>query len=783
MEVPVMTANISDYIRWRGDLPLTMDSLTEADAIVLCEISYLNFGIFHADQTSTADTEAAISSAPVLHDLLLTAEGSFHLPDGAVTAPIDKEESMRFLESAARSIRFGALPLLNIREVLDEGKNTQFGAVTFLLPDGSRYIAFRGTDNTVVGWKEDFMISYTRTEAQDLALAYVRKALEQPGSIRVGGHSKGANLALFAAAFLTAEERTRLSGLDLLDGPGLCPEVLGNETDSNLTGLQAITHRLIPSYSVIGKLFESDITPAVIVKSNAKGILQHDLLSWQIAYGQPEQADCNDPGSMFLNRSFEQWIEHADMEERQHFVEVLFNSMTDSGYQTIDQITAGGPAAFENIVLRFLMTSHRALGTGMRLPLTMFFGNAWSQLAEAIRGHESARWAEIVPCILFILLGFVLMIIPDTALRWLPGLAIFSAAIFEGILTISELRAEKRSGQTELNGWKTRFMLTIILAAAAVVISVKENALYVLGSSLFGIASLWLGANGILNRRRTPGPLSPGIVLSAIFLIAGAGILIAPVNAGSGFSSGLGGLFLIHGLISLFRILFSNHVAMIRDFVNRIPFVTMYQTDSNFRINLMLIASSLLSAVFMAVHLIPGLLDHSIWMITVGSLDAAFMLIRLTLYFDNRRNLQLHDISLSETHRKARRRTGRLIIIIAIIFSASSVLTILQGQAYIYSGSMIYLIALITLIRWILLFTSTLRERKRTEFPVRENICIRLCTTLNSVYALQTAMLTHFSESPALSPLHADIITGSFISLIMLAAGIWCLVTSRRTSS
>ena len=116
--------------------------------------------------------------------------------------------------------------LVDFQDIYDS-QDKQFAAVTYVIPNGPTVVAFRGTDSTIIGWKEDFMISYTSVPSQDLALSYAIKHVgEADGDVIILGHSKGAHLALFAAAHLEEKYQDKLLHVYLNDGPGFNPDIL-----------------------------------------------------------------------------------------------------------------------------------------------------------------------------------------------------------------------------------------------------------------------------------------------------------------------------------------------------------------------------------------------------------------------------------------------------------------------------------------------------------------------------------------------------------------------------
>ncbi|MBQ9317267.1 MAG: DUF2974 domain-containing protein, partial [Atopobiaceae bacterium] len=214
-------ANINDYLQWRGDISLEERSFNDADNVILSVLSYLDFtGIVPGERTG-----AGIGLALACRRLLERAGGDV-VPYVRSLAKIDST----FVELMADSRRFGSATLRSYVDVVDEARSLQFSAFQVDLPSGETYVAFRGTDSTLVGWREDFMLSFEVTEAQREAATYLERALvraaEQGRMVRVGGHSKGGNLAEYAAVCCPSELRERIVRVYSNDGPGMAPEVM-----------------------------------------------------------------------------------------------------------------------------------------------------------------------------------------------------------------------------------------------------------------------------------------------------------------------------------------------------------------------------------------------------------------------------------------------------------------------------------------------------------------------------------------------------------------------------
>ena len=298
-------ADVRDYILWRGDLTFRQDPPGPADGLIFSALSYLRL-------------EKHDLTKPVL---LQDLAGEFLKNEnfeGRIRSKLDPE----LLELAAESRRFGTCRVACYESVFLPQEDTQFAAVTFLLEDGSMAMAFRGTDSTVVGWKEDFNMSFQQTvPSQRLAQDYVRRvANEYSGPIRLCGHSKGGNLAVFAAARSAPQLQQRIVSVCNYDGPGFSQYMMG---DPGYLRMVPRIHTYVPQSSVIGMLMDHE-EPYTIIKSRQISLLQHDIYNWEMmgrGFVPMEEITAD---SRFLNQTIRNWAATLDNQQRNHVVDAMF---------------------------------------------------------------------------------------------------------------------------------------------------------------------------------------------------------------------------------------------------------------------------------------------------------------------------------------------------------------------------------------------------------------------------------------------------------------------------
>lgn len=319
-------ANAIDYIDWRGDLSFDVSPFNEVDNLLLCRLTSLDFtGIV------PADGEMPLAEAARLY---FERYGDEDRRLGVLLAPGSVTMVKRMLQSA----RFSRLVLADYENRVDERRELQFCAVTVLVPDGTAFVAFRGTDDTLVAWKEDFYMGSMRTvPAQEEAAAYLCRAAwryEQP--LRVGGHSKGGNLSVYAAMSAPEEVQARLLDVYNNDGPGFRDSVGGTE---GYRRIKERIHTILPQYSLVGVLLKTD-DDFEIVESCETGISAHNGFTWQVK-GRRFVRCVDFP---FRTRVFSEamrgWTEDLSYDERRELTDLFFGALESTGARTLTDLTA-----------------------------------------------------------------------------------------------------------------------------------------------------------------------------------------------------------------------------------------------------------------------------------------------------------------------------------------------------------------------------------------------------------------------------------------------------------
>lgn len=323
--------NLFDYLEWRGDLTLAECPLSEVDNLVFCLLSYVDLdGIVPKDPHKGSITVRAAA-----------AEYFFNHPDGGVRplGLIIPADILTLFRRMAHVRRYRDLELTGYVSEISESRELQFAAVTVRLSDEELFVAFRGTDDTLVGWKEDFNLSVLEeVPAQRMAADYLNRMDLTPDThLYVGGHSKGGNLAVWGAVHASETVRERIITVYSNDGPGFSEGTVASEA------YQALKERiqiLLPEDSLVGLLLEHD-EGYTVVKSNRKGLFQHDGLSWEVLGGQFMRAESLSAAGVRHDTVVRDRISAMTAHERRVFIRLVFRILESTGAKTLTDLHHG----------------------------------------------------------------------------------------------------------------------------------------------------------------------------------------------------------------------------------------------------------------------------------------------------------------------------------------------------------------------------------------------------------------------------------------------------------
>ncbi len=330
------TYSLSEYLIWRGDLSFLATGendralvpsapFSEVDGLILSTASYLDFRGVDGDHVLPFPDAGVVISPE-------------QLTDGG--RKVLKTDVQQFFECLCRTRRFSELFLTGYVSETDESKEQQFAAMTFLLPDGSPVIVFRGTDQSLVGWREDCNLSYLPSiPSQEKATLYLNRiAARYPGDLRVVGHSKGGNLAIYAAVSADPATRARIRCVYSYDGPGFEESFVRSDAFSEIAD-RIVT--FIPESSLVGGFFFRGGKTEYVLSAE-RGLMQHKPLSWYVSGDRLSRADGRSEFGRRLDESIRNGIDRVPKEERREFVELLFELIGATKAETLGQLTGAG---------------------------------------------------------------------------------------------------------------------------------------------------------------------------------------------------------------------------------------------------------------------------------------------------------------------------------------------------------------------------------------------------------------------------------------------------------
>lgn len=345
---------ILDYLDWRGDITFDQSPFNEVDNYILCKLGCPDF-------TGIIPTDGCISIGEAVWGYDAThSDGETDELLGPLASPV----MMTVIRRLPYTPRFSGLKVCDFVSKLDPIKEEQFSALTIILPDGTRFVTFRGTGDTIISWKEDFLLSVEDVVAaqRDAAAYFLRESACGNMPLMLGGHSKGGNLAVYAALKAPEEVQRRITAIYNNDGPGFRRDPRGTPEYARI---KPVLHTLVSQHTVIGKLLchEEDCT---IIKCSFTGVAAHDGFNWEVLGTQFVRS----PDYSFDSKAFEvalnETLEGMNDEERRNFVEEFFSILTSTGAATLSDLSEhrlrqalelGGEMRRSTEVRKFLQTT------------------------------------------------------------------------------------------------------------------------------------------------------------------------------------------------------------------------------------------------------------------------------------------------------------------------------------------------------------------------------------------------------------------------------------------
>ena len=351
----------------------------EVDSLVLSQLSYIHFGNVIAPPAS------GVVRKPLTLQQLYRAECFPHY----FADQTDVARNRKLLSACAASPRFRDIGIAYYEQDFDATSEKQFCAMTFFPDAGTAYLAFRGTDCTLIGWKEDLNMAFlTPVPSQEAALNYalaISKLVR--GKLILGGHSKGGNLAVYAAMMSPPRLQNRITDIYSHDGPGFRDNIFSS---AEYQRISARIHKTLPQSSLVGMLLEHQEDYA-IVESSAIGIIQHNPYSWIIRDGDFVRLTELTSGANYLNRTLSDWLAELTNEDREQFVDALYSVISATDLTSLLELRdnwQGELAALIENMKTMDEPTRRILHETLRSLMHMAVKNLPTQVQKEQIGHK-----------------------------------------------------------------------------------------------------------------------------------------------------------------------------------------------------------------------------------------------------------------------------------------------------------------------------------------------------------------------------------------------------------
>lgn len=313
-------ANIFDYIYNQGNYTFSEKPVTHIDGLVLSRFSYMPF-----DHILSEDFDRRVTVRQAAENFLKRPNA-----DSAVFLP----EDINFIRAVEKSPRFSQMKLFGYVNRVSVDERKQFAVLTAEISRGLFFVSFRGTDNTFVGFREDLDMCLEETvPSQTEALRYFENLAKRVrGDFILGGHSKGGNLAVYAAAFCSKKVQEKILRIYNIDGPGF-PAKLARHPD--YLRICPKIYTFVPQSSVIGMLLERSESE-IVIHSTYWGLLQHDIYSWEIDGESFVLQESTTRFSKIVGKTIKNWTLKMNQEEKRQFINFVFDLIASTNADTVD---------------------------------------------------------------------------------------------------------------------------------------------------------------------------------------------------------------------------------------------------------------------------------------------------------------------------------------------------------------------------------------------------------------------------------------------------------------
>lgn len=317
--------HIVEYLKEFGDIPFSKKPFNEVDALVLAQFSYLKFDGLVPKLTDSAEPISVLEMKKRMREEIVFSDERY------------EKDNRALFYGMADGRRFNGMKCNFFTDIIDEEVETQFSAITCFPQGALPVVVYRGTDENIIGWKEDFNMAFRKpVPGQRLSVLYLNQVgLRIEGDFIVCGHSKGGNLSVYSSMNATDEIQCRIREIYSFDGPGFRPEILQSGDFAKIKGR---VKKRIPHSSLVGMILENH-EEYKVVESSTFGVLQHNPYTWIVEQDDFKWADDIYKSKKFMNDSLNEWILGLDDKQLETFVETFFSVIEGSDVKTTIEIT------------------------------------------------------------------------------------------------------------------------------------------------------------------------------------------------------------------------------------------------------------------------------------------------------------------------------------------------------------------------------------------------------------------------------------------------------------
>lgn len=373
-----MAYDIIDYAILNAHKDFTKLPFSKIDGLIFAQLSYLSFDNLVPDLKNKGK------------GLLLSEIAESENYEEIFPLVRTEEKNKKLLNTVAYSNRYGKIRVNYYEDIFDTQKDTQFCAITFLFPNGDACVAFRGTDSTITGWKENFnMLFSSPVAAQSLSVPYIENVAKKvKGNITLVGHSKGGNLAIYASTMCDDATKSKIVEIQSFDSPGFTKEFI--ESEKHISAEEKIM-KFIPEESMIGLLLNNRDNYRII-KSEGSGIMQHDPFLWQIENDDFVNGEKLYLRSKFFDSTFNNWVYSSEPQQREKFVEALFEMINAANAENATSFVDWADNLKGNSSL--IYETLKDLDPETRNLILKGFGNLFSSINKNVKSTPKKLWND-----------------------------------------------------------------------------------------------------------------------------------------------------------------------------------------------------------------------------------------------------------------------------------------------------------------------------------------------------------------------------------------------------